>query len=82
MALVWSSNENWVEYAQDKYGNVTEAAEAAEQLLHIISVGQGEQDEADARNPDAEALLACMEACRAWLEKAQVAYKAATRALL
>jgi len=49
---------------------VSDAAEAADQLLSIVGGGGGEGGEAG--GPDADALLACFEACRAWLEKAQV----------
>ena len=49
---------------------MSDAAEAADQLLSIVGGGEGE--EGQAVSPDADALLACFEACRAWLEKAQV----------
>ena len=51
---------------------MSDAAEAADQLLSLVGAGEG--GDAQARSPDADALLACFEACRAWLEKAQVCY--------
>ena len=57
---------------------MSDAAEAADQLLSIVGGGGGEGGEAGGPDgdallaPDGDALLACFEACRAWLEKAQV----------
>ena len=63
-----SSSSPWLSF-QDKYAKVSDAAEAADKLLWIVGCGEGEGEEA--RSPDADALVACFEACRAWLEKSQ-----------
>ena len=47
---------------------MSDAAEAAADLLHVAGAADGE----DASSPDSDALLGCMHACRAWLERAQV----------
>ena len=66
-----AASSSWHTF-QDKYAKINDAAQAATALLLLYDGGgSGASREHETKSPDPDALLACMEACSAWLAKTQ-----------